>query len=312
MEKTETETEVEMARQSEIVQAGSIRLGNEIEVNRMGFGSMQLTGPLAWGEPKNRENAKHVLKLAVDLGVNLIDTADVYGPDVVETLISEALHPYPKDLVIATKGGLRRPSPNKWERDASPRHLREALEASLKRLKVDRIDLYQLHSPDDKVPFEDSVGTLADLKQEGKIRCIGLSNVNVEQIERARAVTEIVSIQNQFNFIDRACEPVLDYCETEGLAFIAWYPVNAGDVGPAQIVLERVAQRHQATPMQIALAWLLARSPCLLPIPGTSKMEHLRENIHAATIRFTPDDLIELGLAKKREIQTPTQIPDFL
>lgn len=289
-----------MAKQSEVAQSGTFKLGGELEVYRLGFGSMQLTGQGVWGEPDDRENAKKVLRLAVDLDINFIDTADSYGPDVAENLIAEALHPYPRNLVIATKGGLVRPGPGRWDRNGNPKHLREALEGSLKRLRLDCIDLYQLHAPDPDVPFEDSVGTLSDLKSEGKIRFIGLSNVDIEHIERARAVTDIVSVQNEYNFDDRSCDPVIDYCESEGLGFIPWFPLNTGRIGDQETALDRVAKRHQATAKQIALAWLLARSPCVLPIPGTSKMDHLRDNVHAATLRLTDEDKADLGLTAQK------------
>src|SRR6266481_2449402 len=239
--------------------AGDVSLGKELSVHRLGFGAMRLTGEGIWGAPKDRKAALAVLRRAVELEVNFIDTADSYGPYVTEELIAEALHPYPKGLVIATKGGWQRPGPNQWTHDATPAHLREAVEGSLKRLRLDRIDVYQLHTPDPVVPFEASIETLAELREEGKIRLIGLSNVNQEHIERARKIVPIVSVQNRYSFADREWDYVVDYCERNGIAFIPWFPLGAGRVAGDE--LERIARADQATPMQVAIAWLLRRSP---------------------------------------------------
>jgi pyridoxine 4-dehydrogenase len=265
--------------------AGTVSLGGEVSVNRIGFGAMRLTGEGIWGPPKNRVEAVAVLRRAVELGVNFIDTADSYGPAVSEELIAEALFPYPRDLVIATKGGWNRPGPNQWTHDATPAHLRQAVEGSLKRLRLERIPLYQLHTPDPVVPFEESVGTLAQLKREGKIRSIGLSNVTQEHIERARRVVAIVSVQNRYSFADREWDYVVDYCERNAIAFIPWFPLGRGRV--AGEVLDEVARAHQASPYQVALAWLLKRSAIMLPIPGTSSVKHLEENIAAASQRLS-------------------------
>jgi pyridoxine 4-dehydrogenase len=274
--------------------AGSVSLG-EVSVHRLGFGAMRLTGEGIWGPPKNRAHAVAVLRRAVELDVNFIDTADSYGPAVSEELIAEALSPYPSGLVIATKGGWRRPGPNQWTHDSTPSHLREAVEGSLKRLRVERIDLYQLHTPDPVVPFEDSVGTLAQLRNEGKIRLIGLSNVTQEHIERARRMVPIVSVQNRYSFADREWDYVVDYCERNAIAFIPWFPLGAGRV--AGEALNQVARAHQASPHQVALAWLLKRSPIMLPIPGTSSVKHLEENIAAASLQLTDEEYRKLGRA---------------
>ena len=275
--------------------AGSVSLGGELSVHRLGFGAMRLTGEGIWGPPKNRTEAIAVLHRAVDLDVNFIDTADSYGPNVSEELIAEALFPYPKDLVIATKGGWNRPGPNQWTHDSTPAHLRKAVEGSLKRLRLERIELYQLHTPDPVVPFEDSVGTLAQLKSEGKIRLIGLSNVTQEHIERARRIVPIVSVQNRYSFADREWDYVVDYCERNGIAFIPWFPLGAGRV--AGQILDQIARAHQATPHQIALAWLLKRSPIMLPIPGTSSVKHLEENIAAAALQLSEEEFQKLSRA---------------
>jgi pyridoxine 4-dehydrogenase len=272
--------------------SGTISLGDELTVNRLGFGAMRLTGDGIWGRPKDPAGAIAVLRRAIALGVNFMDTADSYGPNVSEELIAEALAPYPKDLVIATKGGWNRPGPNQWTHDASPAHLREALEGSLKRLRLDRIDVYQLHVPDPLVPLDESIETLANMQSEGKIRLIGLSNVTVEHIERARKIVPIVSVQNRYSFGDREWDNVVDYCEVNGIAFIPWFPLGAGRV--ASRVLERIAKARQVKPIQIALAWLLKRSPVMLPIPGTSSIAHLEENIQAASLRFSEKENLEL------------------
>jgi pyridoxine 4-dehydrogenase len=277
--------------------SGTISLGGELTVNRLGFGAMRLTGDGIWGPPKDPSSAIAVLRRAVELGVNFIDTADSYGPNVSEELIAEALAPYPKDLAIATKGGWNRPGPNQWTHDASPAHLREAVEGSLKRLRLDRIDVYQLHIPDPVVPLAASIETLANLQSEGKIRLVALSNVTVEHIERARKVVPIVSVQNRYSFADREWDNVVDYCDANGIAFIPWFPLGAGRV--AGKLLERIAKARQVKPIQIALAWLLKRSPVMLPIPGTSSIAHLEENIQAASLQLSENDYLELtGIAE--------------
>ena len=273
--------------------AGSVSLGGQLSVRRLGYGAMRLTGDGIWGPPKDRKAALVVLSRAVELGVNFIDTADSYGPGVSEELIAEALFPYPKDLVIATKGGWNRPGPNQWTHDASPAHLRNAIEGSLKRLRLDRIEVYQLHAPDPVVPFETSVETLAELQKEGKIHLVGLSNVTREHIERARKIVPIISVQNRYSFADREWDYVVDHCERNGIAFIPWFPLGAGKV--AGEILNRVAKAHHSTPLQVALAWLLQRSPIMLPIPGTSSVEHLKENIRAASLRLTKEEYEELA-----------------
>jgi pyridoxine 4-dehydrogenase len=268
--------------------AGNVSLGGEVSVHRLGFGAMRLTGEGIWGPPKDREGALAVLRRAAELDINFIDTADSYGPHVSEELIAEALFPYPAGLVIATKGGWNRPGPNQWTHDATPSHLRKAVEGSLKRLRLDRIDVYQLHIPDPVVSFESSVETLAQLRNEGKIRLVGLSNVTQEHIERARRIVPIVSVQNRYSFADREWDYVVDYCEHNEIAFIPWFPLGAGKV--AGDVLNRIAQAHNASPTQIALAWLLRRSPIKLPIPGTSAIEHLEQNVAAASLRLPDED----------------------
>jgi len=273
--------------------AGEILLGAEISVHRLGFGAMRLTGEGIWGPPKDHKGALAVLRRAVELRVDFIDTADSYGPNVSEELIAEALFPYPAELVIATKGGWNRPGPYQWTHDATPSHLRKALEGSLKRLRLHRIDLYQLHVPDHGVPFEASMEALAQLRNEGKVRLIGLSNVTQEHIERARRIVPIVSVQNRYSFADREWDYVVDHCECNGIAFIPWFPLGAGKV--AGQVLDRIAQAHRASPTQIALAWLLHRSPNILPIPGTSSIQHLEQNAAAGSIRLTKEEYEELS-----------------
>lgn len=274
----------------DISKAGTVTLG-DITVNRLGFGAMRITGDGVWGEPADHDGAIAVLKRAVELGVNFIDTADAYGPEVSENLIHEALHPY-EGVTIATKGGLTRSGPNEWNPDGSPEHLRKAVDASLKRLGVDRIDVYQFHRPDPNVPFEDSVRALVDLQKEGKIRHLGLSNVTVDQLKTAQEMTQIVSVQNRYNIGDaEESAPVLEYCTANNIAFIPWFPVGGGsDISN----LQAVANRHKASVHQIALAWLLAKSPIMLPIPGTKSIEHLEENVAAASIELTDDDMVEL------------------
>jgi len=269
--------------------AGIIKLG-DLEVHRMGFGAMRLCAGYAWGPPKDRAAAHRVLRRALEIGVNFIDTADSYGPEESERLIAEALHPYPSGLVIATKGGYVRGPHGGWTADGRPEHLRQALEGSLRRLKLDRIDLYQLHTPDSRVPFADSVGTLAELQREGKVRYIGLSNISVKQLSVARKIAPIVSVQNEYNHGERGSEDVLVACELLDIAFIPWYPLASGNAARAA-KLKRVADRHGATAAQVALAWLLARTPLMLPIPGTSSISHLEENVAAASLKLSADDL---------------------
>ena len=273
----------------------TIRIGGDLEVLRIGFGAMRITGPQILGWPADRENALRVLRRAVELGVNLIDTADSYGPEVSELLIAEALHPYPKTLLIATKGGLLRTDSGAWPRDARPEHLREACEGSLRRLRLDRIDLYQLHAPDPDVPFEESVGELVRLREEGKIRHVGLSNVSVEQLRRAQELVPVVSVQNRYSLADRPSEDVLDECERQGVAFLPWYPLAAGDLAQPGGTVGRAASARGATPAQVALAWLLARSPVTVPIPGTSSLRHLEENVAALDLELAPEELAGLG-----------------
>src|SRR5258706_7120546 len=265
--------------------SGTIALGGELTVNRLGFGAMRLTGDGIWGPPKDPTTAVAVLRRAIELGVNFIDTADSYGPHVSEELIAEALAPYPRDLVIATKGGWNRPGPNQWTHDATPAHLRKALEGRLKRLRLDRIDVYQLHAPDPTVPLDASIETLANMQSEGKIRLVALSNVTVEHIERARAIVPIASVQNGYSFANREWDHVVDYCERNGIAFIPWFPLGAGTV--AGRLLERIAKSRRVKPIQIALAWLLTQSPVMLPIPGTSSVAHLEENVQAASLQLS-------------------------
>ena len=273
--------------------AGKVSLGNEITVHRLGYGAMRLTGAGIWGPPKDRKLALAVLRRAVELGVNFIDTADSYGPYVSEELIAEALFPYPAGLVIATKGGWERPGPNQWTHNATPTHLRKAVEGSLKRLRLDRIDVYQLHVPDPVVSFDASVEALAELKREGKIRMVGLSNVTQEHLQRAGKIVPIVSVQNRYSFADREWDYVVDFCERNGIVFIPWFPLGAGRI--AGEVLNQVAQAHHAAPTQVALAWLLGRSPMILPIPGTSSLEHLEQNVAAASLRLSEDEYRKLA-----------------
>lgn len=277
------------------VLAGTIDLGGDLTVNRMGFGAMRITGKGIWGEPDDPEECKRVLRRALELGINLIDTADSYGPEVSERLIAESLHPYPDELVIATKGGLTRPGPGRWIPNGRPNHLRAACEGSLRRLRLERIDVYQFHRPDPEVPLEESVGALVELKDEGKIRHIGLCNVSIGEIERAKKLTPIVSVQNQYNLLDRVSEPVLEACSGDNIAFMPWRTIGGGDLaGRAGGVVEEIAERNGATPSQVALAWLLAHSPVMLPIPGTSKVTHLEENMGAVALELAPAELAEL------------------
>lgn len=274
-------------------QAGTVSLGNEISVHRLGYGAMRLTGEGIWGPPKDHKAALAVLRRAVELGVNFVDTADSYGPRVNEELIAEALFPYPSGLVIATKGGWERPGPNQWTHNATPVHLRKAVEGSLKRLRLDRIDVYQLHIPDPVVSFDSSLETLAELQREGKIRMVALSNVTQEHIERARKIVSIVSVQNRYSFADREWDYVVDYCERNGIVFIPWFPLGAGRI--AGEVLHQIAQAHHAAPTQVAISWLLWRSPIILPIPGTSSLEHLEQNVAAASLRLSEEEYEKLA-----------------
>jgi aryl-alcohol dehydrogenase-like predicted oxidoreductase len=271
-------------------------LGNDLRVTRLGFGAMRITGPGIWGEPADRAEAIQVLRRAVELGINFIDTADSCGPYVSEEIIAEALHPYPAHLVIATKGGFDRPGPDLWVENGRPEHLRSACEGSLRRLRLDRIDLYQLHRIDPKLPAEDQLGTLKDLQAQGKIKHIGLSEVSVRQIEHARTILPIVSVQIRYSIADRGSEDVLEYCEKEKMVFIPWVPLAAGKVSGADSPVSRVAERWKATPSQVALAWLLSRSPVLLPIPGTSKIAHLEDNVAAAGLKIEQNQMQELRL----------------
>ncbi|HLB93582.1 MAG TPA: aldo/keto reductase [Terriglobales bacterium] len=271
--------------------AGEFLIGNDLRVTRLGFGAMRITGDGVWGEPANRAEAIRVLQRAVELGINFIDTADSYGPHISEEIIAQALHPYPANLVIATKAGFDRPGPNRWVENGKPEHLRSACEGSLRRLRLDRIDVYQLHRIDTKVPAEDQLGALKDLQAQGKIKHIGLSEVSVKQIQHAQTIAPIVSVQNRYSVADRGSEDVLEYCETQKMAFIPWFPLAAGKVSGADSPLRSLAAQWKVSPSQVALAWLLARSPVILPIPGTSKVEHLEENVAAADLRIDADKL---------------------
>jgi aryl-alcohol dehydrogenase-like predicted oxidoreductase len=274
--------------------AGTITIGGDLTVNRLGYGAMRVTGTGIWGSPPDRDVALSVLRRVVEAGVNFIDTADSYGPAVSEELIGEALPPYAAGVVIATKAGLVRPGPGNWQPDGRPEHIREAVEGSLKRLRLDRIDLYQFHRPDPKVPFEESVGTFAELQREGKVRHVGLSNVTVDQLRSAQQIVPIVSVQNRYNFDDRSSEDVLDACESAGIAFLPWAPI--GGISPLKNEqLQRVAKAHDATALQIAIAWLLKRSPVMLPIPGTGSIAHFDGNLAAASITLTDDEFRSLG-----------------
>jgi pyridoxine 4-dehydrogenase len=271
---------------------GTLTLG-DLEVRRLGFGAMRITGQGVWGPPENHDEAIAVLRRAVELGVNLIDTADSYGPDASEELIAEALHPYRDGLVIATKGGLTRSGPSQWHRNGRPEHLREACEGSLRRLRVERIDLYQLHAPDSDVPYEESVGAIKELQDEGKVNQLGVSNVSVDQLATARGIVDVVSVQNQFNLGDRSAAEVLTACQEDSLGFIPWFPLDAGALAEPGGPAAAIAERHGATPAQIALAWLL-RTPATLPIPGTGSVAHLEENLAAAQIELSDDEFAEL------------------
>ena len=268
--------------------AGTIDVGGDLTVNRLGFGAMRVTGAGIWGPPADRDEAKTVLRRAIELGTNFIDTADSYGPHISEELIREALHPYPDDLVIATKGGLERTGPGQWPTNGRPEHLIEACEGSLRRLELEQVALYQFHRPDPTVPLEDSIGALVTLKEQGKIRHIGLSNVTEEQLRRAQRLTPIVSIQNRYNVDDRRSESLVDLCEQEQMVFLPWAPIQNLD---SNRTVQQLAQRYGATPRQIVLAWLLARSPSILPIPGTGSVSHLEDNVAAAAIKLTPAEV---------------------
>jgi aryl-alcohol dehydrogenase-like predicted oxidoreductase len=280
--------------------SGTVSIGGDLLVNRLGFGAMRITGPDIWGAPKDPAEARRVLHRALELGVNFIDTADAYGPYVSERLIAEALYPYPRGLVIATKGGQVRPSASEWTPDGRPTHLREACEASLKRLRLERIDLYQFHRIDPHVPLEESVGELGRLQREGKIRHVGVSNFNVDELARARKVVSVVSVQNRYNVADRASEDVLGVCARDGIVFIPWAPIARGSSDRLEREasgqrLEALAKTRGVSVLQLALAWLLAKSPVMLPIPGTSSVEHLNENVAAAQLKLTAEEMTLIG-----------------
>jgi len=275
--------------------SGTFAIGGDLPIHRLGYGAMQITGPGVFGPPADRAECIRVLRRAVELGVNFIDTADSYGPDVSEELIAEALHPYPDGLVIATKAGFERPGPNKWTTNGRPEHLRARCESSLRRLKVERIDLFQLHRIDRKVPADEQFGALAELQREGKVRHLGLSEVTVEQLEQARRAITVTTVQNRYNLVDRDYEDVLDACTRDGIGFIPWYPLLTGKLADEGGPLAEAARRHDATPAQVALAWLLHRSPVMLPIPGTSKVAHLEENVAGALVELTDDEVAAIG-----------------
>jgi pyridoxine 4-dehydrogenase len=273
--------------------SGTFTIGGDLTVYRLGFGAMRLTGPGIWGPPKDKQESIAVLRRAVELGVNFIDTADSYGPNVSEELIAEALYPYPQGLVIATKGGLLRPGPGIWNRDGRPEHLREALEGSLRRLRLERIDIYQYHRVDPNVPLEDSVGELARLREQGKIRHVALSNVDADQLARARKIVPIVTVQNRYNLTDHESEQMVDICERENIGFIPWAPLGGDSLASVE-ALHQIARRHHATPHQIAIVWLLKRSRVMLPIPGTASLKHLEENVASATIQLSDEEFAAL------------------
>jgi pyridoxine 4-dehydrogenase len=275
--------------------AGTFAIGGDLPVNCLGFGAMRITGDGIWGEPENPDEAKAVLKRAVELGINLIDTADSYGPDVSERLIGETLAPYAEDMVIATKAGLVRPGPNNWRPNGRPEHIREAIEGSLRLLKLETIDLYQLHRIDPEVPSEESLGTMADLRNEGKVRHVGLSEVSVDELRKAQEILPISSVQNRYNLTDKGSEAMLEACEADGIAFIPWFPLASGSLSRPGGPVDGIASNHDATPGQVALAWLLRRSPVMLPIPGTSSVAHLEENVAAASLQLTDDEYAELS-----------------
>lgn len=276
------------------VAAATFGLGGEIDVSRLGFGAMRITGDGVWGEPDDPATARRLLRRVVEAGVNLIDTADSYGPEVSENLIAEALYPYPDSLVIATKGGLTRPGPGVWNRACRPERLKRCCEDSLRRLRLDRIDLYQLHAVDPEVPIEDSIGALAELQQEEKIRLIGVCNVSLDELERAREIAPVVSVQNRYNLTDRSSEDVLEVCEREGLGFLPWYPLATGRLAEPGGPLDAAARAHSATPAQVALAWLLERSAVMLPIPGTGSADHFEENMRSAHLELSDEEIKQL------------------
>ena len=275
--------------------AGTFSIGGDLDVNRMGFGAMRITGEGIWGEPLDPEEARQVLRRTLELGINLVDTADSYGPEVSERLIAETLHPYPEGLVVATKGGLVRPGPGRWTPDGRPEHLREACEGSLRRLKVERIDLYQLHRIDSRVNPEEQFDALAELREEGKVRHVGLSEVGVEEIRQARKIVPIATVQNRYSLVDRSYEDVLDLCESEGIGFLPWFPLATGELARPGGPLDDIAARRGVAPAQVALAWLLMRSPVMLLIPGTSSVEHLEENTAAASLRLEEEEFEEIA-----------------
>ena len=275
--------------------SGTFAIGGELPVNRLGFGAMRITGEGIWGEPADPEGAKAVLRRAVELGVNLIDTADSYGPNVSERLIGETLAPYTEDMVVATKAGLVRPGPGDWRPNGRPEHIREAIEGSLGRLKLETIDLYQLHRIDPEVPAEESLGTMADLVSEGKVRFVGLSEVSVDELRQAQGILPIASVQNRYNLTDKGSEAVLEACEADGIGFIPWFPLASGSLSEPGGPVDEIASNHDATPGQVALAWLLRRSPVMLPIPGTSSVGHLEENVAAASLQLTDAEYDELS-----------------
>ena len=280
--------------------SGTVSIAGDLTVNRLGYGAMRITGEGIWGDPKKPAECKRVLKRLLDLNVNFIDTADAYGPEVSENLIAQALHPYPKGLVIATKGGLTRQGPNQWAPVARAEYLRQCVEMSLRRLKVERIDLYQLHRFDPKVPVEESLGELKKMQEEGKIRYIGISETTVADIQRAQKIVDVVSVQNKYNITDRAYEDVVEYCEKNKIVFIPWFPLAAGELTKPGGVLNRIAQAHKATTSQVAIAWLLRRSPVMLPIPGTSKVKHLEENVATAELKLSEAEWQSLEEAAKK------------
>ncbi len=279
--------------------SGTFFLGGDLPIYRLGFGAMRITGPGIWGDPKNPQEARAILRRVVEMGINFIDTADSYGPEVSENLIAEALYPYPSHLIIATKGGLTRQGPDQWAPVGRPEYLRQCVEMSLRRLKLERIDLYQLHRIDPKVPAEESLGALKDLQQQGKIRYIGLSEVSVEEIQQAQKMVDVVSVQNLYNLSNRQSEAVVHYCEMHHMAFIPWFPIASGELARPGSKLDRLAKLKNATPAQIAIAWLLKRSPVIVPIPGTSSMAHLEENTAAAALELTDQEFNQLESLKE-------------
>jgi pyridoxine 4-dehydrogenase len=286
--------EISMMSQLSAANAGTIDVGGDLTVNRLGFGAMRITGQGIWGSPPDPDAAEEALRRAVELGVTFIDTADSYGPEVSENLIAETLYPYPDDLVIATKGGLIRPGPGRWQPVGRPEHLRQACEGSLRRLRLDQIPLYQFHRPDPKVPIAESIGALAELKNEGKVRHIGVSNFSEAELRAARQITPVVSVQNRYNAADRSSESMVDLCEQESLVFLPWAPIQGAGTRPA---VAEAARRHDASAHQIVLAWLLARSPQMLPIPGSGNAEHVAQNIAAASIVLDPDEITAISKA---------------